>query len=460
MRLTERAFGFELSPQRWRAVYLEDRLRGTRVLGEREGELAEPEETANSAAQALEDACRSLGVAAGARLGIALVRPLAHVKRVRLARGARSDLVAEIRQQAATLFPIGRRAVIADLRRPRRNGHRLPADEGVMAAAPEEVIEALAACAESLGLRFATADLAAGAVRVVLPRGVGSVLFLRERGLEWVDYGETGALERSWYFPVSEGGPAYESIPGLLAGDLAERVGQRKVMLLGPEEAISVLRDAWAGPGIRIATASSLAAGTRQLSEPSFVPAYAAGLEALGAARAFDLRPDRFHRADAVAGRRRTAALAAVLGLAVALYTLTGFLQLRSQVGVLEREAERVRPQAEEVLELRQSIVDAAQQADVLTQLETTQPRWTSVLAEVARTLPSDAYLTAIIQREGSLRMEGYAETVSAVVSSLETSAMLSSVRLAGPVIKENTPAGERERFVLEVSLVRTVPEP
>ena len=260
--------------------------------------------------------------------------------------------------------------------------------------------------------------------------------------------------------PGGEGDRAYESIPGLLAGDLAERVGQRKVMLLGPEEAISVLRDAWAGPGIRIATASSLAAGTGQLSEPSFVPAYAAGLEALGAARAFDLRPDRFHRADAVAGRRRTAALAAVLGLAVALYTLTGFLQLRSQVGVLEREAERVRPQAEEVLKLRQSIVDAAQQADVLTQLETTQPRWTSVLAEVARTLPSDAYLTAIIQREGSLRMEGYAETVSAVVSSLETSAMLSSVRLAGPVIKENTPAGERERFVLEVSLVRTVPEP
>ena len=55
--------------------------------------------------------------------------------------------------------------------------------------------------------------------------------------------------------------------------------------------------------------------------------------------------------------------------------------------------------------------------------------------------------------------MEGYAETVSAVISSLETSAMLSSVRLAGPVIKENTPAGERERFTLEVSLVRTVPE-
>ena len=75
------------------------------------------------------------------------------------------------------------------------------------------------------------------------------------------------------------------------------------------------------------------------------------------------------------------------------------------------------------------------------------------MLAELARVLPSDAYLSSLRTDGRVVRVEGYAASASEVLQALRGSAMFAGARLDGPVTREVTPAGERERFALELRL-------
>jgi Tfp pilus assembly protein PilN len=119
-----------------------------------------------------------------------------------------------------------------------------------------------------------------------------------------------------------------------------------------------------------------------------------------------------------------------------------------------------MRPQAEVVMPIRDAIFEANALAERVEGLEADQPRWSAVIAELALILPLDTYLTDLSARGTLLQIEGYAVRTSTVVNAFQNSAIFGAARLAGPVTKEQTPAGERERFILEVPLDRREPGP
>ena len=453
MRLSERAIGFELTPRGWRAVHLEACLSGTRLIGSAEGKLdgSDPE----SACDALERTVRSLEVTAGTRLGIALARPIVHLKRIALPRASRSEILQAVHGQAPSIFAVGRQAVIADVRSVSGNRRqRMTGAEGVVVAAPEPLMEAVAQCSCTLGLRLASADLSAGAVRLFLRRGTKRVGLLHDAGLEWVHYGRDRALEASRYFPFAANGSPGAGAPDVMV-KLPEGVGEEirgnRAVLLGPEDLLRALRSSYREDGSASQEAHLARRGISGLDQLQFTAACGAALQALGARRAFDLRPDWARHRDARASRRRRGILLSLFLFSTALYGLSAIYALRSEVGGLEHAVGTLGPQAEEIVTLRDALGSAVERADLLARLELTQPRWTSLLAELARVLPTEAYLTTVSGDGDELRLEGYALATSTVVGALQRSEMFDSVQLAGPVTRERSAQGERERFTLDV---------
>jgi Tfp pilus assembly protein PilN len=337
--------------------------------------------------------------------------------------------------------------MLADYRRPRRNGRRREGALGLVAAVPEDLIEAVAAHAQARGLDFASADLSAGAIRRLLPRGVRSAILSSDSGVEWVEYNSSGQVERSRFFPAG-GGNGVRALPD----DLAAVLGQQRVMWVGPEEGAGYPETGGA-PWSDSEPLERVRRAAPGLQALVFAPAYGAALEAVGVRPLFDLRPERLQQRETAAGRRRTAWLASAVVAAAIVYWLAGVLGLRSEVAALEREAEVLQPQVDVVLQMRERIDEAVQLAGDLVRLEAEQPRWTAVLAELAVALPADAYVTAVSQRNGGLLVEGYTESASGVVEALDDSQVFGSARLAGPVSRENVAGGERERFTVEVTL-------
>ena len=453
MSLFQRALGFELAAGCWRAVHLEARLSGTRVLGCGDAEAA---------AEALAEAAYALDVLPGTRLGIALARPNAHLKRMTLPRASRSAVREALQDQAASIFPMGARAALADVRLVKRNGRRRDTGcEGLVAAVAKVLMERLASCASELRLRLRSTDLAAGAVRLLLPRGVDSALLLDDCGIEWVHFGKRACVAGSHYYPAAvEDGAAGGSETGRLPKAIRDGLGTGPVVVLGPDALLGTLQGQNGDAGAAFERLGPAMRGLSGLDRLELTAACGAGLQALGAPALFDLRPEAARVADRAVRRRRRIGLVALLLFAVAVNALGGFIRLRSEVVRLEHAVAELRPRAEEVLELRGAIAEAAARADVLAGLEAQQPRWTSVIAELTRALPADAYLTALREEGGRIRLEGYATATPRVVGALQRSEMFASVRLAGPVTRERTPRGERERFTVELALAGGEEEP
>jgi Tfp pilus assembly protein PilN len=444
----ERSLGLELTANGWRAVHLEARLGGVCILGAVAGELLDRGDLARSASGALEACLGSFEVAPGTRLGLAVARPIAQLKRLELPRASRAQIREAIRKQAASVLPVGDRAMLADYRQPRRNGRRREGALGLVAAAPEDLIEAVAGHAQARGLEFASADLSACAIRRLLPRGVRSAILSSGSGVEWVEYDSSGQVECSRFFPAG-GGNGVRALPD----DVAAALGEQRVMWVGPE-AEAGYPEAGGAPWSDSESLECVRRTAPGLRALVFAPAYGAALEAVGVRPLFDLRPERLQQRETAAGRRRTAWLASAVVTAAIVYWLAGVLGLRSEVAALEREAEVLQPQVEVILEMREQIDEAVVLAGELAGLEAEQPRWTAVLAELAVALPMDSYVTAVSQQNGSLRVEGYTESASRFVEALERSQVFESARLAGPVSWENVAGTERERFTVEITLL------
>lgn len=456
MSFFERALGVELTPSGWRAVLLEARLFRTRVVGVAEG--ASDAGLRSHAGSALEEATAALQVGAGTRLGVALARPTAHVKRMALPRESRAIVLKAVRAQAPSIFPVGKQVVIADVRVGGRSGQRgARATEGLVAAAPKALLEGLAATAPRLGLRFRSADLSASAVRLLLPRTARSAVLVHGAGIESLRYTRRGGLEASRYHPFGTDGRVapgeVPTEPGGLPEFVRQDIDGDQAVLLTSRSALGVREPVQDHENRAQGDSRVAIRRVAGLDHLRFAAACGAALQALGAPTLFDLRPDGFRRGAMTTRRRRRLLLLGLLVAAVSLTGLGSFLGLQSEVARLERAAAELRPQAEQVVEVREVIRDASRRANLLVELERTQPRWTQVLVELARALPVHACLSALRVDGGALRLEGYAAATSAVVGALELSAMFDSVRMAGPVTRERTPVGERERFALTVAV-------
>lgn len=454
MKLVERALGFELSAGGWRAVHIETRVRGTRALGVLEGRLERLDPAVVAAA--LESAIRDLDVAPGTRLGVALARPVAHLKRIDLPRSSRERIREAVRARSGSVFPTGKTALLVDVCGDRGNGMRRSSPlQGQVAAVPEELMSAVAETARRLKLRLASADLTAAALRLLLPRSVDGALVLGTDGIEWLRYGGSG-VEAAHYFPLPLNGRPAESKNATsgIPDSLRAKLGSGSFAVIGSDDMIGRMAGEYSRRDRHEEGNGANGRAIAGLDGSQFAAAAGAALQALGARREFDLRPEPFRAASLRRRRRRRSALLASLAFLAVAYVAAGLLQLRAQVTRLEGAVSELRPRAEEVLELENRIGEAGRRAALLARLEAGQPRWTAVLAELARALPDDAYLTSVKEQADRLRLEGYARATSDVVSALESSSMFSGVRLIGSVVKEPTAVGERERFTLELSRV------
>lgn len=456
MTLFQRAVGIDLSPTYWRAVYLEVRPARTQVLGSGDGAI---DGTTKDLSAAIEEAVRTLEVSPGTRLGIALARPIAHLKRMALPKASRARILEAIGSQSVSLFPMGKERVVADVRFPRRAARRhCPGVSGLVAATPADLMESLASRAHDLGLQLTSADLRAGAIEGFLRRGTDTAALLHDTGVEWVKYARDGTVIGPYYYPLGVNGRQPSSagctVLDELPGEVSELLRQDRVVLLGPQE---LLKQLGAGESGEVTGGSPGLArrGVTGLDRPEFVPACGAALQALGARSQFDLRPESLRNASRVRPHRRRLALVGIFAFSIVLYAFAGLLRLRSEVGRLKRSVEHLAPQAEEVLRLRGVLSDAEERAELLATLVADQPRWSRVLAELTRVVPADAYLTSLRDGGERLHLEGYAVETSEVVSAIQASPMFESVRLAGPVTRERSPLGERERFTVELVVVR-----
>jgi len=86
--------------------------------------------------------------------------------------------------------------------------------------------------------------------------------------------------------------------------------------------------------------------------------------------------------------------------------------------------------------------------------LESSAPAWPLVVASLAESLPRDAWLTAFRAEGDSVTLEGEARRASRVFEAVSRTPGLTGVRVAAPVRREFTPAGEPvERFVIRAGI-------
>jgi Tfp pilus assembly protein PilN len=458
MRLLPRALGFEVNRTAWRAVYVTAGPFRVTVRGCAQGrfETDDPD----TMAAALTEAASALGARPGDRLGIALSRPVAHLRRIGLPKARRGAILRNLEEQAASIFPLGRAPAVVDVRS--LNGRWRRGDsEGVVGAAPKVLMEALVAAAEAAGLELHSTDLGAGALQAALGGEVRTVIVPSDSGIEWVELGGRAGVRSARFFPYSSNGvrsgpngagdsTGASGVPAALAQSLQRTVEMDGALVLGSkpygfsEPSFRKAPDEASSPRLR---------GIRALERPELTAACGAALQALGAPACFDLRTATLRRSDLRRTRRRRLVLLGAVVTALALVEVASVARLRGRVERLEGAVEELRPHAEQVIELRSAIEDALSRADVLAGLAAEQPRWSGVLAELARALPADTYLSSLRTEGRVLQLEGYAASASDVLQALRRSAMFASARLDGAVTREVTPLGERERFSLELSL-------
>ncbi|MEJ2218702.1 MAG: hypothetical protein P8099_19105 [Gemmatimonadota bacterium] len=91
----------------------------------------------------------------------------------------------------------------------------------------------------------------------------------------------------------------------------------------------------------------------------------------------------------------------------------------------------------------------------VIDTLEATAPRWSVLLAGIARGLPQDAYLAALRGGPDSVFVVGVAGDAAPVFAGLRGIPGVAAVRAQAPIRREARPDGAVERFTLAIGLRR-----
>ncbi|MFU8877524.1 MAG: PilN domain-containing protein [Wenzhouxiangellaceae bacterium] len=146
------------------------------------------------------------------------------------------------------------------------------------------------------------------------------------------------------------------------------------------------------------------------------------------------------------------------VGLVVVLaLVMTQTLMLRERtVSGLEREADRLRGEAMQVMQLQTQLEDSLAAANFLAEARAARPTVVEVLDELTVRLPADIWLQQFQLQGDELRINGQAEGSQRVVNLLNQSPMFVSPEITGPISID--PRTGQERFRSQVRI--TVPEP
>ncbi len=370
---------------------------------------------------------------AGATVHVALLRPIGRTKVLRVPPVRRSELRTLVAGNIRRFFLDGPAAGLADARRLRGPGG--PA-RAVAAVADAAAVDAVVAEVTGAGFRVggittAAAALVEAVVSLAPALRRGSVE-LRVVARDWrerilLDRGEPREIHPLPPAASPEPGPAGDA-PADAAGDAGDR---------GPDRRIAF------GPG------GADLAGARGLGqEPAALAAFGAVLLAGAAPQPV---PDGIREEWRRRAGRRTAGL---LSLAAALVVAS----CGAHYWGLVRELEAVRagrraivgPVAE-TLAARDAVRAVRTRLEAIARAESGRHAWAERLATLASALPDSAHLSTLVADGATLRLEGLAESTSAVVMALDSSGWFREVELAAPVVRQENAL--RERFTIALIL-------
>jgi hypothetical protein len=380
-----------------------------------------------SLASALAGLARALGVTAGT-LAVSLMPPLTEVRQLELPPLRDDDLQRLLSRNPSRYFVGARTAQIVGAspagRRARGGGEPVP-------------VIAAAASARLMAMIHLAAEQTGWAVDAVAPAetawAAGSVAL-------WP------ALAKQRFYALI----AHDDRTDLLQIDNARLVGVRRFRAGAADAAM--IADA-VGPSARVGVAGvvpSRQALASALSALGLSTTTASG-EWANAAASGDVLAAHFAGRDAgpvlrtedsVATQRAHTrkmttiifASAAALVAAAALIELWG---VHHQLDIVRQQRAEIRPALSSTLIGRTTVEATYRHLAVLNGIERSTPQWAGVITTLSKSIPNDAYLTAIRSRDDSLIVDGLAEHAARVFDALEKAPGLTDVKAAAAVRRE-----------------------
>lgn len=398
---------------------------------------------------------REVREAAGARegdLALVVLRPLAHLKVLRLPPLRGEQLRTMVALNAERFFPRAAGGLLTGLVRVPGGRHK-----GAMArvaAAGVHLVEAACAAAAEAGcsvghVTVGPAALLGGALArcPALRRGRTALAVLGGGGCELLclDRGRL-RIARSAPGPRPEGKEVAEWLRRALR-ETRDRGGYvpDRVLLAGgsiPGGAVEV-------EGVEVAAAPELAGCSMEV------------LAAYGAAFPSADTPLLLREAQRLAirsrQRRRTAVLCTLSAALLAAAAAINLGQLRREVEEVRSQRERIRPAVAQALRVRREIQEVRTRVEVFERFRAGRSDHLGLIAALTDALPREAHLASLARSGEELRVDGQARSATALVPVFEAAPWVRSVRLGSPVRREQTPAGVRERFSLTLQL-RPIP--
>jgi hypothetical protein len=389
----------------------------------------------SSLAGALAELARALGGAGvvGAQNGslvVSLMPPLTEVRRLELPPLRADELQRTLTRDASRYFVQARGPQVVGVSLPSRRPRRAPVPV-VAAAAPVRLINAIRGAAQQTGWSVDAISpaetawtAAAFALWPVLAKQSGHALVAQDDRTDLLQFdGGRLAGVRRFRAGAADAAMIVDSIGGPSA-----RVGA-----LGPTGPARELSAALASFGLSAVRAGDTSASDR----PDALAARFAGSSVGPVLRGEDsVALER-------AGARRAAWI--VAAAAVVLFAVAAGIQLwgvRRQLAELRAEREALRPQLAATMVGRTTVDATYKHLVTLNQIESSSPRWSSVIATLSQSVPEEAYLTAIRARQDSLIVDGLAGHAARVFDSIERTRGFSDVKSAAPVRREVQEAG------------------
>ena len=403
---------------------------------------------------ALADALRELAAArgaAGGELSVALLAPLAQLRRVELP-PLRADEARRLLARNAARWFLGAREPQVTAVEPTRTRGGAPGPV-VAAAASARLVEAVHQAAAEAGFAVRTIVPAEAAWRAAaialwpsLARGDGEVLVHQasRTTLLRLAAGRLVGLRQ-----LRAGAADAGEVLAALAERAADGPAGPSVSLgaFGLPAARHALGEALAGRGVSPALPAT---SWRELADsPARV---AAAFAARGAG--LELVPESLR----VARRGRATRAAALLaGVALLLLVLAAGLELwgvRGELAAVRGRRAELRPRVAAAMASQTGVEERLGQATALAEAERGATRWTALLATLAEHLPEDAYVVALRGRADSVVVEGLATSAADALAAIERAPGIAGVRTAAPVRTdlETDEGGERFTFAARLA--------
>lgn len=384
-------------------------------------------------------------------LHVALLPPLAQLRRVELPGLSSSEARQVLRREPSRYLPLADDASAVELEIEGEGWRR--ASPFTLFAAPRALIDGIHAAAEATGWRVAEivpaeSAWAAGASTLLARANGGGralvVCFDDRVEVVRVKDDRVATIRR---VPVET--PDLPSLALALAGN-GDGEGSRRtgVAVIGDSPAAEELRAALGTPAV--APRAAKGDGALQLSPALLAARFAPRAD--GPALLPEAARLTVEHRGARATKLRFAAAAALL-LAAAGLQLAGTGRERARIAA---ERDRLREPVARAMATRDSLEQVAGQLALLRSTAASAPRWSALIASLSSELPDDAYLISLRADNDTLHLEGSAARASGVFDALARVRGVRMVRPEGPIRQEVSADGvASEHFTVSAPLGR-----